>query len=161
MKPTPEQLARALAASYSLRDKGDPSKNLKPVSFTASPSAHVDAIAEAVLQDAPESKRCEACDGTGDLHRTDGEYLGRCPFCRPITLTEQLQTKCSEWGTYWRAPDAQGVVLTMEQALELLRDALGVEVVIGSTGEADASPGWDFGCECGFGCPPGDGCRHP
>jgi hypothetical protein len=44
------------------------------------------------------------------------------------SLTERLQQKCSDWGTYWRAPDAHGVVLTQEQALELLRDALGVEV---------------------------------
>jgi hypothetical protein len=44
------------------------------------------------------------------------------------TLTERLQQKCSDWGAYWRASDAHGVVLTLEQALELLRDALGVEV---------------------------------
>lgn len=47
-------------------------------------------------------------------------------------LTERLQQKCSDWGTYWRAPDAHGVVLTQEQALELLRDALGVEVEFSS-----------------------------
>lgn len=45
-------------------------------------------------------------------------------------LCERLQRKCSEWGTYWRAPDAHGVNLSREQALELLRDALGVEVEI-------------------------------
>lgn len=50
------------------------------------------------------------------------------PMPHQPTLTERLQQKCSDWGTYWRAPDAHGVVLTQEQALELLRDALGVEV---------------------------------
>lgn len=44
------------------------------------------------------------------------------------SLTEQLQQKCTDWGAYWRASDAHGVVLSREQALELLRDALGVEV---------------------------------
>lgn len=131
MKPTPEQLARGLAASYALRDKGDPSKNLKPISFTGNPTAHVQVIGEAILTE------------------------------EQPTLREHLQLKCSDWGTYWRASDSHGVALTIEQALELLGDALGVEVVIGSTGEADASTGSDFGCECGYGCPPGDGCRHP
>lgn len=45
-------------------------------------------------------------------------------------LCERLQRKCYDWGTYWRAPDAHGVNLSREQALELLRDALGVEVEI-------------------------------
>ncbi|WP_262880426.1 hypothetical protein [Pseudomonas paralcaligenes] len=27
---------------------------------------------------APEVRRCETCDGTGDVHRADGEYLGEC-----------------------------------------------------------------------------------
>jgi hypothetical protein len=27
---------------------------------------------------APEEKRCEYCDGTGDVHRADGEYMGKC-----------------------------------------------------------------------------------
>lgn len=31
------------------------------------------------------SDRCQTCDGTGDVHRADGEYLGRC-HCK----TEQL-----------------------------------------------------------------------
>ena len=46
------------------------------------------------------------------------------------TLTQQLQRQCVEWGAYWRAPDAHGVELTPEQALQLLRTALGVEVEI-------------------------------
>lgn len=45
-------------------------------------------------------------------------------------LRHELQQKCSDWRTYWRAPDAHGVILTKEQAAELLRDALGVEVEI-------------------------------
>jgi hypothetical protein len=56
MKPTDAQLARGLAASYALRDTGDPAKQLKPISFTGNPSAHVAAIAEAVLADVPEPK---------------------------------------------------------------------------------------------------------
>jgi len=27
------------------------------------------------------SKRCQSCDGTGDLHSADGQWLGACP-CR-------------------------------------------------------------------------------
>jgi hypothetical protein len=42
----------------------------------------------------------------------------------------QMQQMCSDWGAYWRAPDAHGVDLSHEQALELLRFALGVEVDI-------------------------------
>lgn len=45
-------------------------------------------------------------------------------------LRGSLQKKCYDWGTYWRAADAHGVNLTKEQALEILRDALGVEVEI-------------------------------
>ncbi|MGJ7512386.1 hypothetical protein [Variovorax sp. GT1P44] len=50
-------------------------------------------------------------------------------------LRDRLQQKCSDWGTYWRAPDAHGVELTKQQAVELLADALGVEVEI-----KDATP---------------------
>lgn len=25
--------------------------------------------------------RCDTCDGTGDVHRFDGEWLGSCPHC--------------------------------------------------------------------------------
>lgn len=46
------------------------------------------------------------------------------------TLRDELQQKCCDMGVYWRAPDAHGVDLTIEQAAELLRDALGVEVDI-------------------------------
>lgn len=48
----------------------------------------------------------------------------------PDTLTTRLQQQCVNWGVYWRAPDAHGVFLTPEQALILLREALGVEVEI-------------------------------
>lgn len=41
-----------------------------------------------------------------------------------------MQRRCVEWGAYWRAPDAHGVSLSLKQATELLRDALGVEVEI-------------------------------
>lgn len=46
------------------------------------------------------------------------------------TLCWRLQQQCSDWGTYWRASDAHGVNLDLEQAHELLRTALGVEVEI-------------------------------
>jgi len=49
----------------------------------------------------------------------------------------RLQQKCSDWGTYWRASDAHGVNLNMEQAVEILQDALGVEVEIA---QAKAAP---------------------
>ena len=45
-------------------------------------------------------------------------------------LTTRLQQQCVDWCAYWRASDAHGVTLTPEQALELLRTALGVEVEI-------------------------------
>lgn len=46
------------------------------------------------------------------------------------TLCLDLQRKCVDMGVYWRAPDAHGVTLNIEQATDLLRDALGVEVEI-------------------------------
>lgn len=55
----------------------------------------------------------------------------------PVTLTDVLQKRCYEWGVYWRSSDAHGVKLTTEQALELLRDALGVEVEIAATPTAE------------------------
>lgn len=51
----------------------------------------------------------------------------------PDTLRERLQRQCVAWGAYWRASDAHGVELTPEQALQLLREALGVEVEIKPT----------------------------
>ena len=53
------------------------------------------------------------------------------------TLCKRLQQQCSDWGTYWRAPDAHGVILSIEQASELLQEALGVEVEIPAPGSAD------------------------
>ena len=47
----------------------------------------------------------------------------------------RLQMRCCEWGVYWRASDAHGVNLSHEQALELLRDVLGVEVEIAAPKE--------------------------
>lgn len=47
-----------------------------------------------------------------------------------LPLTEQLQQKCVDWNAYWRASDGHGVKLSVAQAMELLRDALGVEVAI-------------------------------
>lgn len=51
-------------------------------------------------------------------------------------LTAQLQQRCVDWGAYWRASDAHGVNLSVEQAIELLRDALGVEVEIAALSKA-------------------------
>lgn len=58
--------------------------------------------------------------------------LAASPLATPTrpTLTERLQQKCSDWNTYWRSPDAHGVNLSVEEATELLADALGVEVDI-------------------------------
>lgn len=47
-----------------------------------------------------------------------------------MDLCVELQRQCVYWNVYWRAPDAHGVTLSVEQALELLRKALGVEVEI-------------------------------
>jgi hypothetical protein len=47
----------------------------------------------------------------------------------PAAGADKWQERCLEIGfKYWRAPDAHGVECTHEQALELLRDVLGVEV---------------------------------
>jgi len=59
-----------------------------------------------------------------------GECMDNCQRKPAGTLTERLQRQCVAWGAYWRASDAHGVELTPEQALQLLRDALGVEVEI-------------------------------
>ncbi len=56
-------------------------------------------------------------------------------------LTRRLQQQCSDWGSYWRAPDAHGVQLSHEQATELLRNALGVEVEIAASPPAPAQGG--------------------
>lgn len=64
---------------------------------------------------------CEFDDLRKSSNRTDEE--APC-------LREALQKKCVDFGAYWRAPDAHGVELTHEQAVELLRDALLVEVEI-------------------------------
>ena len=55
----------------------------------------------------------------------------------PDTLCQQLQQQCSDCGVYWRAPDAHGVNLSLEQAHELLRSALGVEVEIATPSPAE------------------------
>lgn len=31
---------------------------------------------------------CIYCDGTGDVHRIDGEWLGVCPNCTPLPAVE-------------------------------------------------------------------------
>jgi hypothetical protein len=56
------------------------------------------------------------------------------------TLRDRLQSRCIQWDAYWRAPDAHGVILTVDQATELLVDALGVEVDIEKTAPP-AQPG--------------------
>ena len=67
----------------------------------------------------------------GDCPRDYGHTPASAPSGEPAdTLRQRLQQQCTDWGTYWRASDAHGVDLTHEQALELLRDALGVEVAI-------------------------------
>ena len=57
-------------------------------------------------------------------------------------LCARLQGKCSDWGTYWRAPDAHGVQLSHAQAVELLVEALGVEVEIAAI-ESLTRQGWE------------------
>lgn len=58
----------------------------------------------------------------------------------PPSLTHELQQRCSDWGTYWREPDAHGVNLTIEQATELLHTALCVEVEIAAPTPAQPTP---------------------
>lgn len=66
--------------------------------------------------DAGSSGHLAACDGGG--------------VTQPESLTTRLQRKCSAWGTYWRAPDSHGVEISLAQAVDLLEDALGVEVTV-------------------------------
>jgi hypothetical protein len=110
-----------------------------------------------------EEKRCKNCDDTGDVHSIDGEWRGIChcpagdsmrglsacvtcgaPSVEPApSLQDILQQQCSDWGVYWRAPDAHGVELSCKQALELLRTALRVEVDIVAPSSPKVEPaGW-------------------
>ncbi len=62
---------------------------------------------------------------------------------RPVAAGEWvmgLQKRCVDWNVYWRAPDAHGVQLNIEQATELLRDVLGVEVEIAAAIPASDLP---------------------
>ncbi len=91
---------------------------------------------------------CEARTRGGtirSLKQRDAVLAAYDEAARPVaadTLCRQLQKRCVDWDVYWRAPDAHGVQLTIEQATELLEDALGVEVEIAASpapaGEADA-----------------------
>lgn len=81
----------------------------------------------------------QQADSTGSSDGTvssevRGDVALALPLVAPDTLRKALQRKCSDWGTYWRAPDSHGVELSQEQALELLQDALGVEVEIAAPG---------------------------
>ena len=60
-------------------------------------------------------------EGAGEVERETVEA-----FCR------RLQQRCVDWGAYWRASDDHGVTLTSEQAIDLLRDVLGVDIEIKS-----------------------------
>lgn len=67
------------------------------------------------------------------------------PPAQPATdadnkLGQHLQQRCVDWGAYWRASDAHGVNLTLGQALELLRTALGVEVEIADAAQPKREP---------------------
>ncbi len=78
------------------------------------------------------AERVNLVDKIRDMN---GEMAALRARCEAVTKAREddrgrLQQKCSDWGTYWRAPDAHGVKLTTEQAVELLQDALGVEVEI-------------------------------
>lgn len=97
----------------------------------------------------PEPSFCPLC---GETNHVDGCELGDMQqralaaeaevrrLSRPASLTQRLQQRCSDWGAYWRASDAHGVQLTVEQATELLMDALGVEVEIGAHEAPAAEP---------------------
>lgn len=47
---------------------------------------------KAILAAAPKAdQRCEYCDGTGDVHRIDGEWLGECTMCDAAPKAEPVQ----------------------------------------------------------------------
>lgn len=83
-------------------------------------------IAGGDIECSPCPSKQQVVDCVKDLRSCYDEALA----AKPDDLCGRLQQKCSDWNTYWRAPDAHGVNLNIEQALELLRDALGVEVAI-------------------------------
>lgn len=66
-------------------------------------------------------------------------------------LRDELQRQCVGWNVYWRASDAHGVKLSVEQALELLRKALGVEVeiVLPSQDQDILDRAWRYDSLCG------------
>jgi len=106
-------------------------KDLREAAQALTDAEYVLALIDTTFESVPEVKAHHermraiaarlASLSTGDA----GEPVAPIP-----KLQHRLQQKCSDWGAYWRAQDAHGVDLTVQQATELLADALGVEVEI-------------------------------
>lgn len=106
---------------------------------------------------------CPCCGAhADDTHVWKGDSWACCDICKcewkpsrrvspnrdaasqPVAGVEfvrELQQRCVNWNAYWRAPDAHGVDLTIEQATDLLRDVLSVEVKIAAPPKAEPA-GW-------------------
>lgn len=66
-----------------------------------------------------------------------------CPWCRIAELERQpiaLQQRCVEMGIYVRAPDDHWIEPTVEQAEDLLRDAVGVDCRIAELEQSAEQP---------------------
>ncbi|PNG11913.1 hypothetical protein [Stutzerimonas stutzeri] len=59
--------------------------------------------------------RCENCDGTGDVHRADGEWLGECKECNQAEPAPAQDEQCgdarhNEWvGDNWPCPTCAAI----------------------------------------------------
>ena len=83
--------------------------------------------------DAPADARCEHCDGTGDVHRADGEWLGSCvcPAGKAPADGEAVEVVCEKSHGAWdglddlaNLPDgAQLMTVAQHRSILALRDA--------------------------------------
>lgn len=83
----------------------------------------------------PATKRCEYCDGTGDVHSIDGEWRGVCTECHPasarVVSDGDVDTACAAfamkrgrtWPQSYSAEDRDGLRDAIRAALESLAPA--------------------------------------
>ena len=60
-----------------------------------------------------EPVRCEYCDGTGDVHRADGEWLGECKEC---DAAEPAPAQDERWAVHAQGPDELYAAFSREDA---------------------------------------------
>lgn len=112
----------------------------KPISDAALP------YGKRASQQQADPKRCEYCDGTGDVHRADGEWLGECTVCKEAQQQPQ------------RRPDPTGLIARLRIhgedrgntafARSTMREAAGI---LEDQQEAQPSADADIACSsCGL-----------